>query len=116
MAHQIFIGITKNIITACLVLFEIEFVTLENGNQAGELIHHFLAAAQLGLVIEMGIIDYAAKIVLAGFCQLGDDLVHFFADIFITLQCNQIIEAAAIGDRNVGVFYTLELVCNILHE
>ena len=44
-AHQIFIGIAKNIVTAGFVLFEIEFVTLENGNQAGELIHHFFAAA-----------------------------------------------------------------------
>ena len=64
----------------------------------------------------MGIVDHAAEIVLPGFCQLGNDLVHFFTDIFIALQRNQIIEAATFGNRNIGIFYALKLVRNIFHE
>ena len=64
----------------------------------------------------MGIVDHAAEIVLPGFCQLGNDLVHFFTDIFIALQRNQIIEAATFRNRNIGIFYALKLVRNIFHE
>ena len=116
ITHQIFIGVAKNIVSAGLVLFEIEFIALENGDQTGELVHHFFAAAQLGFIIEMGIVDHTAEIVLPGFCQLGNDFVHFFADVFIALQGNQIVETAAFRNSDIGIFYTLELVRNILYE
>ena len=41
---------------------------------------------------------------------------NFFTDIFITLQRNQIIEAATFRNSNIGIFYALKLVRNILHE
>ena len=116
MTHQIFIGVSKNIIAAGFVLFEIEFIALENSDQPGELIHHFFAAAQLGLVVKMGIVDHTAKIVFPGFCQLGNDFVHFFADVLIPFQRNQIVEAATLRNCNISIFYTLELVRDILHE
>ena len=83
---------------------------------AGELVHHFFAAAQLGFIIEMGIVDHTAEIVLPGFCQLGNDFVHFLADVFIAFQGNQIVETAAFRNSDIGIFYTLELVRDILHE
>ena len=116
MTHQIFIGVSKNIIAAGFVLFEIEFIALENSDQPGEFIYHFFAAAQLGLVVKMGIVDYTAEIVLPGFCQLGNDFVHFFADVFIALQGNQIVETAAFWNSDIRIFYTFELVRDILHE
>ena len=116
IAHQILVGVAQNIIAARLVILEIKLWALENGNQTSKLIHHFFACAQLRLIIEMRIVDHAAKVIISGFGKLGDDFVHFLANILISLQRNKIIEAPAFRHRNICILNPFEFVRNILHE
>lgn len=52
--HEVFIGIAEDIITVRAVLAEIERLVFEDGNEVREAIHHFLATAELGLIVEVG--------------------------------------------------------------
>ena len=53
VAHEIFIGITQNVVAVGSVLAEVERLVLENGDQVGEAVHHLLAAAELVGVVEV---------------------------------------------------------------
>ena len=116
VAHQIFVGVAQNIVPAGLVGAEVKLRALENGDQPGELVHHLLTLAQFGLVVKMGVIDHAAQLVVPGFGQLGNHLVHALADVLGALQRDHIIEAAALGYGNISIFYALEFVRDILHK
>ena len=54
MAHQVFVGIPQNVIPFSAVLGEIQLLFLEDRHQVGQAVHHILAAAQLGRVVEIG--------------------------------------------------------------
>lgn len=54
VAHQIFVGIAQDVVIIGPVAGEVEGGLLKDGDQAGEPVHQLLAAAQLGLVVEVG--------------------------------------------------------------
>lgn len=116
VAHQVFVCVTQNIISAGLVGTKIKLRTLEYDDQPGEFVNHLLALAQLGLIVEMGIVDYAAQLIVSSFGQLSDHLIHAFADVFGAFQRNHIIKAATLWHSDVSIFHALELICDILHE
>jgi hypothetical protein len=62
----------------------------------------------------MGVIDYSPQTV--GFRKTGNDLIHFFADVFITDKRKHIIKTAAPGNLYIGVFLALETVGDIFYK
>ena len=116
VAHQIFVCVTENIIPASFIVLEIKFRTLKNGNQTSELVHHFLTLAELCLVIEMCVIYHSAKIIVFGFSEFCNHLVHFFANIFVPLECNKVVKTSAFRDGDVCIFDILELIGNIFDK
>jgi hypothetical protein len=83
MAHEIFIGIAQNVVALGAVLAEIKLRPVEDSHEVGEAIDHFLAAAELVSIVEVGDIDVALEVV--GLGELGDDLVDLIADLFVAL-------------------------------
>ena len=53
VAHQVFVGVAQDVVAFGAVLREIERLVLEDGDQVGEPVHHLLAAAELGGVVEV---------------------------------------------------------------
>ena len=99
--HQVFIGVAQNVVAVSAVLREIERLVLEDGDQVGEPVHHLLAAAELGGVVEVREIGQ-----LVGVGQRGDDLlVDLVADIARALEAEHVFEAGAgrDGDRREGL-------------
>ena len=116
VTHQILISIAKNIITGSLVIFEIKLGTLKNANQAGKLVHHFLTFAKLGLIVKMSIGNNTCQIIAACFRKSGNNFIHFFTDLRVIFNCGKIIKTTALGDGDICIFYTLELVGYIFDE
>ena len=46
VAHEVFVGVAEQVVAIGAVLGEVEGWVLEDGDQVGEAIHHFLAAAE----------------------------------------------------------------------
>ena len=105
MAHQIFVGIAQDVVAVGAVPGKVEGGVLEDGNEVGEAVHHLLAAAEFGGVVEVGEVGQ-----LVGIGQRGDDLlVDLVADVRLALERNHVLEAGALRDddgseRNAGIF------------
>ena len=108
MAHEEFIGIAEQVIPVCSVGAQVQRV--KDGDQLGQPVLHILARAQLGLVVEIGLVDDAFQIV--GFGQPANDLIDLVADLLVALQRDHVGKAAAFGhiDERIG------LVADVLHE
>jgi hypothetical protein len=52
--HEVLVCISQNVVAFGAVLGKVERRIFEDGNQVGEPIHHLLAAAELGSVVEVG--------------------------------------------------------------
>jgi len=105
VAHQVFVGVAKDVIAFRTVLAEVERLVFEDGNQVGQALDNFLAAAQLSGIVEIGHIRQ-----LIGTSQRRDDLlVDLVADVGLALERNHVLKACAFGDgnrciRNTGIF------------
>ena len=94
VAHQIFVGIAQDIIAIGAVPGKVEGRVLEDSDEVGEAIHHLLAAAELGGVIEVREVGQPV-----GISQRGDDLlVDLVADVRLALERHHVLEAGARGD------------------
>jgi len=110
--HQVFVGVTQDIIAVGAVFREIEGRILEDGDQVGEPIHHLLAAAELGGVVEIREIGE-----LVGFGQRCDDLlVDQIADVALALEGHHVLEAGASGDGDRRVALAGIFVADVLDE
>ena len=101
VAHQVFVGVAQDVVAVGAVLREIEGLVLEDGDQVGEPIHHLLAAAELGGIVEIRHVGQ-----LVGIGQRSDDLlVDLVADVRLALEGDHVLEARALrnGDRRVGL-------------
>jgi hypothetical protein len=94
--HEVFVGITQNVVALGAVLREIKRRVLKDGDEVGEPVHHLLAAAELGGVVEVREIGE-----LVGVGQRGDDpLVDLVADVALPLEGDHVLEAGTLGDRD----------------
>ena len=98
MTHQIFIGITQNIVTFGFVLTKIKTFVLKYTNEIREPVNHFLAFAKLVRVVEISYIDYAFQVV--GFCQFRYDCIDAFANIFFSFEGNHVLETSPLWNYN----------------
>ena len=129
LAHQVFISVSDNIITLCLVLREVEFRALEDRDKVGQLIDHFLTASEFLLIVKMRNINNTLKVSVL-ICKAGYNLVHALADILLSLKRNKVIKGAArpllwigifimclVKDLNVLVVsFILKFISDILHK
>jgi len=93
-------------------LGKVESLVLENPDQVGEPVHHFLAGAQLGGIVE---IRHVGQLVRAG--ERSDDfLVDLVTDVGLALEGDHVLEAGTLGngDRRIGLAGVL--VADVLHE
>ncbi len=82
------------------------------GDQIGQPVHHLLAAAELGGVVEVGKIGE-----LVGILQWGDDLlVDLVTDVALALEGDQVFEARAFGDRDRCVLLAGIFVADVFDE
>ncbi len=65
-------------------------------------------------VVEVGDIDHALEVVRLS--ELGDNLVHLLADLFIALGRHHISEAAALRHIEKSVLLLAVFVRNVFHE
>ena len=73
---------------------KVERLVLEDGDQVGEPLHHLLAAAELGGVVEVRHVGQ-----LVGIGQRGDDLlVDLVADVGLALERDHVLEAGALRE------------------
>ena len=128
-AHQIFVGVSDDVITFGLVPGEVKFRALEDGYEIGQLINHFLTASKLLLIIKMSNINNTLQvsILVSKACY---DFIHTFADVFLSLQSNKVIKGAARPLLRIGIFimclikdlnvfigsFILKFIGDILHE
>ena len=110
--HEVFVGIAQDVVALGAVLREIERRVLEDGDEVGEPVHHLLAAAELGGVVEVRHVGQ-----LVGLGQRGDDLlVDLVADVRLALQRDHVLEAGALGDRDRRIGHARVLVADVLDE
>ena len=110
--HQVFVGVAEDVVALGAVLREVERRVLEDGNEVGEPVHHLLAGAKLGGVVEVGEVGE-----LVGAGQRGDDLlVDLIADVGLALEGDHVLEAGARRDRDRGVGLARVLVADVLDE
>ena len=94
--HQVFVGIAEDVVALGAVLGKIECLVFKYGDQVGEPVHHLLAAAKLGGVIEVRHVGQ-----LVGICQWRDDLfVDLVTDVALALERDHVFEACAFGNGN----------------
>ena len=75
-------------------LREVERLVFEDGDQVGEPVHHLLAAAELGGVVEVRHVGQ-----LVGIRQRRDDLlVDLVADVALALERDHVLEARALRE------------------
>jgi len=110
--HQVLVGVAEQVVAFCAVGPEVEAV--EDRDELGEAVLHLLAAAELVLVVEVGLVNDALKIV--GLGQLADNRVDLVADLLVALQGNHVGESAALRDLDDVVLLSGVLVRHVLYE
>ena len=111
--HQKFIGIAQNVITASAIVGEVQLRFLENFHETREFVYRFLVGAQF-LAVEVGNVDNAFQVV--GFCQLANDDIDAFTNVFLIFQRSNIVKTTAFRYFNVPVIAALEAVGHILYK
>ena len=64
--HEVFVGVAEKVVAVGAVLGEIERGILEDGDEVGEALHHLLAAAELGRVVEVRHVGQVVRLQRAG--------------------------------------------------
>ncbi len=110
--HQVFVGVTQNVIAVGAVLREIERLVFKDGDQVGEPVHLLLAIAKFGRVVEIRKVRE-----LVGIRQRRDDLlIDLITDVRFAFERNHVGEAGARRNRDWGVGHAGILVADVLHE
>src|SRR5690554_704736 len=112
VAHQVFIGITEQVVAIGAVGGQIQ--SFKDADQLGEAVDHLLALAELVFVIEVGHVDHALEVVLFG--QAGDDLVDLVADLLVALERHHIVKTGPFGHQDHAVGIAFVFVRDILHK
>ena len=94
MAHQVFVGITQEVVAVGLVARQIQHFKV--ADEVAQAVHHVFAAAELVGVVEVGLVNYALQVVGGG--DFGDDLVELVADFLVVFQRGDVGEGTACGD------------------
>ena len=110
--HQVLVGVAEEVIAPGPVGAEVE--TFEDGDQLGEAVLHLLARAELGSVVEVGLVDDPLEVV--GLGEIGNDLVDPVADLLVALELRHVGEAAAIRHHDECIRPAGVLVRHVLHE
>ncbi|OQB36471.1 MAG: hypothetical protein BWY09_01923 [Candidatus Hydrogenedentes bacterium ADurb.Bin179] len=82
IAHQVFIGIAKQVVAVGTVAPELQ--PLENGHEVGQTVHHGLAPAQFICIIEIRQVNHTGQAVRLR--QPVKDLVDAVANLLVALQ------------------------------
>jgi len=92
VAHQVFIRIAQQVVALGAVAAKVQ--PFEDAYQPGQPVHHFLALAELFLVVEVGHIDGAFEGVV-GVGQAAHQFVDLVADLLVVLERDHVGKAAA---------------------
>ena len=107
-----FAGIAEDVVAVGAVLREIERLVLEDGDEIGEPLDHFPAAAELRGVVEIGQVGE-----LVGIGQRGDDaLVDLVADVGAAFQRDHVGKARAGGNGDGCEGHAREFVADVFDE
>ena len=115
MAHEILIDITQDVVAGGLVPAEVELAAAEDVDEPCELLDHFVALADLRLVVEVDILEHTSEhlVVLR---ERGEGYVDLLADVMLVPEFLEVLEGAALGNNDGGVFHTRVTVGDVLHE
>jgi len=112
VAHQVFIGIAKQVVTICTVLGEIQRRVFKDGDQVGKAFNLFLAVTQFGWIVKVRHIRE-----LIGLCQWPQNLlVNLVANISRSLQSHHVGKAGTLGNSYRSIGLTGVLVADVLNE
>ena len=106
--HQVLVGVAQQVVALGPIGAEVE--RGEDGDQLGESVLHLFAAAQLGFVIEIGLVDDTLEVV--GLGEPGDDFVDLVANLLVALELHHVGKTAPGGH----VKERIGLVRDVLHE
>ena len=110
--HQVLVSVAEDVVAVGAVLREIERLVLKDGDQIGQPVHHLLAGAEFGGVVEVRHVRQPV-----GVCQRGDDLlVDLVADVAFSFQGDHAGEACAFRDGDRGIRGPCILVADVLDE
>ena len=103
---------SRHVVTIGAVLGKIECLVLKNGDEIGEPIHHFLAAAELCRVVE---VRHVGQLVGAG-KRRYDLLVDLVANVGLSLEGHHVLEGCALGNGDRGEGLAREFVADVFDE
>ena len=110
--HQILVGVAEDVVAVGAVLREVKRGVLEDGDEVGEPLDHFLAAAELPGIVEVRHVGQ-----LVGIGQRGDDLlIDLVADVALALERDHVLEVRACGDGDRRERLAGVLVADVLDE
>ena len=112
MPHQVFAGVAKDVVAVGAIFGEVERGILKDGNKAGEPVHHLLAAAELG-----GVVNVRHVGELVGVGQRPENfLVDLITDVTLALERDHILETGARRNRDRRERLTGVFVADVFHE
>jgi len=112
VAHQILVGIAENIVPLCPIFGKIKRRIFKNGDEVGERIDLVLAAAKLGVVVE---VRHVGELVGAR-QRPKNTLVDLVADVGFAFEGNHIPEACALGNGYGSIEDTSIFIADILDK
>ncbi|MNO68732.1 hypothetical protein D3C76_595710 [compost metagenome] len=112
VAHQVFVGITQQVIPFGAVGRQIQ--PLEDSHQLGETVDHLLALAEFVFIVEVGNGDHPLEIVGGG--QRTDDGVDPLANLLAALERHHVVKARPGWYLDHGVRVALGLVGDVFHK
>ena len=99
MPHEVFVGIAEKIVVVRTVFGKVEFLVFKYGNERGKPVHHLLARAELGGIVEIRKVRTGQR----GAVGVDDDLlVYLVADIGLPFEKAHVGKAGACGDFERG--------------
>ena len=101
MPHEVFVGIAEKIVVVRAVFGKVELLVFKYGNERGKSVHHFLARAELGGIVEIREIRAGQRFVLVD-DGLDDLLVYFVADIGLPFEKTHVGKTGPCGNRECG--------------
>ena len=111
VAHQVFVGITQQVIPFGTVGRQIQ--PLEDGHQLGEAVDHLLALAEFVFVVEVGNGDHPQ---IVGSSQRTDDGVDPLAYLLAALERHHVVKTRPGWYLDHGVRVALGLVGDVFHK
>ena len=99
MTHEVLVGVPHDVVVVGAVLREVELGLFEDGDEIGQLLDHLLAVAELGGVVEVGVVGKLVRLEEG----LDDLLVDLVADVGLAFEGDEILETGAGRDLNGGV-------------